>query len=125
MWSAILPASSGCERPATIISRLPPGRSMKWPPIGCVVTAMSSRPGSRKISVGVAGSADIPLLRLLARAGDRERPVGDVVGHDRASGDPCVVADRQRRHEAIVDAGPDVAADRRAALRAPGLMREV
>src|SRR4051812_34163039 len=102
MCSAILAASSGCERPEKTISRLPPGRSMKWPPAGWVVTGTASSPGRRMSSVVAAGSPDIPLLVDLARACDPERAVRHVLGDRRSGCDPCVVSHADRGHEGIV-----------------------
>src|SRR5581483_3831916 len=67
----------------------------------------------------------IPLLVLLARSGERERIRRDVLRYDRTGGNPRSVPDLDGRDEAIVDAGPDVAADRRSALRKAWLVREV
>src|SRR4051794_11257382 len=125
MCSAIRCASSGCERPDTTISRLPAVRSMKWPPCGWVLTCTSSRPGSRMSSVVAIGSIDIPLLVHLPRAGNPQRARRHVLGDQRSGGDPSVVPHGHGRDEAIVDAGPDVAPDRRPPLRPAGLVREV
>src|SRR5713226_9121938 len=82
-----------------------------------------SRPG--RVSSGVALTGRIALLVFLARTGNPQRVRGDISCYHRSGCNPCSVPDLYRRHEAIVDTGPDVAADRRAALRLARLVREV
>src|SRR5689334_15401736 len=108
-------ARSACDRPAKTISRFCGPRSIQWPAWGCVTESGPSSPG--RTSSVVAVPSCIPLLVLLARPRDPERIRRDVLGYHRSGSDPCSVPDLERRDERIVDAGPDVAADRRAALR--------
>src|SRR5471032_1643710 len=82
-----------------------------------------SSPG--RASSVVALPCCISLLFLLARPGNRECVGGHVLRYDRSRGDPSPVSNLHRRNEAIVDGGPDVAADRRAALWLPRLVGEV
>src|SRR3954449_10130745 len=122
--SAIREASARWERPENTISRFCGPRSSQWPVPGLVtVSEAASRPGSVSSVVALPGC--IALLVLLARPGDPERICRDVLRYDRTRCNPCSVPDLDRRHEAIVDTGPDVATDRRPALRPAGLVREV
>src|ERR1700712_5286126 len=82
-----------------------------------------SSPGSVSSEVALTGC--IALLVLLARTGNPQRVCRDVLGYDRSGCNPCSVSDFDRRHEAIVDTGPDVAADRRPSLGLTRLVREV
>src|SRR5262245_7756343 len=116
-------ASPLCERPEKTISRFCGPRSIQWPGCGCVTTSGVSSPG--RVSSGVALTGCIPLLVLLARPGNPQCVRGDVLRYHRSGCDPCSVPDLDRRHEAIVDTGPDVAADLRLALWLPRLVRKV
>src|SRR5882757_5144462 len=82
-----------------------------------------SRPGSVSSEVALTGC--IALLVLLARTGNSQRVRRDIFRYHRSSCNPCSVPDLDRRHEAIVDTGPDVATDPRAALRLPRPVREI
>ena len=72
------------------------------------------------------GSASIvrfpprPSLTVCRGAKPDERVVGDVVGDDGSRRRPNVVANSDRSNEHSVDGDPDVAPDRRPALRRPG-----
>src|SRR5438034_777020 len=92
---------------------------------GTTGTSTVSSPGSVASAILLSLSPDVAFLVLLFRTRNRERLRRDVAGDDRSRPDPGVVSDLDRRNERIVDAGPDVAADLRAALRLPGLVREV
>src|SRR5580765_3336839 len=122
-WSAMRCARSWCERPEKTMRRFCGPRSIQWPTTGCVTEFGPSRPGRTSSVVAVPGC--IPLLVLLRRARYSERVGRDVLGNHRSGSDPCSVSDLERRDERIVDAGPDVTADRRTRLREPGLVREV
>src|SRR5579871_1011840 len=104
---AIRIARSVCERPENTISRFCGPRSIQWPGDDCVTT-VGSRPG--RTSSGLALARCISLLVLLPRPGHCEGIGGDVLRYDRTCGDPSPVPDLERCDEAIVDAGPDVAA---------------
>src|SRR3989442_33896 len=82
-----------------------------------------SRPGSVSSEVALTGC--IALLVLLARTGNPQRVRRDIFRYHRSGCNPCSVPDLDRRHEAIVDTGPDVAPDRRPALRLSRPVREV
>src|SRR3954451_12203407 len=112
-----------CERPEKTISRFCGPRSIQWPGFGWVTTSGDSSPG--RTSSGVALTGCIPLLVLLAGTSDPQGIRGDVLRYHRSGCNPCPVPDLDRRHEAIVDTGPDVAADRRADLRLPRPVREI
>src|SRR5581483_12132974 len=116
-------ASALCERPENTIRRFCGPRSSQWPGAGWLIAAGDSRPGRTSSVVALSGC--IALIVLLARTGNPQCVGGDVLRYDRSSRDPRSVSNLHRRDEAIVDAGPDVAADRRAAFRLPGLVREV
>src|SRR4051794_1950335 len=121
--STIRCARAGWERPANTISRFCGPRSSQCPGEGCVTGSEDSSPGRTSSVVALPGC--ISLLVLLTGAGDPECIRGDVLGYDRSCGDPSPVSDLHRRNEAIVDGGPDVAADRRPPLRLAGLVRIV
>src|SRR5579872_4625033 len=108
------PASSGCERPEKTIRRFCGPRSIQCPGAGCVTTSDASRPG--RVSSALALPGCISLLVLLSRPCYSKRVGGDILGYDRSGGDPRSVPHLQRCDEGIVNAGPDVAADRRATL---------
>src|SRR2546423_9337137 len=116
-------ASDLWERPENTISRFCGPRSIQCPGWGCVTISGASNPG--RASSGVALTGCIPLLVLLARTSDPQSVCGDVLRYHRSGCDPCSVPDLDRCHEAIVDSGPDVAADRRAALGPARPVREV
>src|SRR6478735_169597 len=116
-------ASAGCDRPEKTIRRFCGPRSIQWPAAGFVTASGDSSPGRTSSVAALTGC--ISLLVLLARPGDRECVWGDVLRYDRSCSDPCTVSDRYRRDEAILDRGPDVAADRRAALGPAWVVREV
>src|SRR5581483_11535386 len=121
--SAIRAARTGCERPANTISRFCGPRSIQWPGFGSSCGSFTSSPGSASSVVPVAGC--IAFLVLLARASNRERVRWDVLGDHRSGRCPCTVSDLHRGDETILDPGPDVLADLRAALRHPLPMWEV
>src|SRR5581483_6126917 len=125
-FSAIRFASSGCDRPEKTISRFRGPRSIQCPGLGSVRSPTSSSPGSRASSVvALSMLVDPAFLRRLLRGEACQRPRRDVLGDDRASGDPCVVADCHRREERVVDRGLDVLSDPRPTLREPGPVGEV
>src|SRR5262249_39121109 len=112
-----------CERPEKTISRFCGPRSSQCPGVGCVTVSGASSPGRTSSVVALSGC--IALLVLLAHASDPESIGRNVLGYHRPCPDPCPVADSHRRDEAIVDRGPDVAADGRSLLRLARLVREV
>src|SRR3954452_2866488 len=116
-------ASAGWERPEKTISRFCGPRSIQWPGDGFVTASGESSPGRTSSVAALTGC--ISLLVLLPRAGDRERVGRDVLRYHRSCSDPCTVSDRHGRDEAILDRGPDVAADRGSALGLARLVREV
>src|SRR5881275_1892998 len=119
-------ARSGCERPAKTISRFSGPRSMKCSGDGSLTTRASS-PG-RAISVAVGLSmllVDPTFLRRLPRRKPGQRTGRDIIRDDGTGCNPNVVANLDRSIEDSVHAGPDVAADPRAALRLARLVREV
>src|SRR5947209_33353 len=115
-------ARSVCDRPEKTIRRFCGPRSIQWLGDDCVTTA-GSRPG--RTSSGLAPTGCISLPVLLPRPCERKCFGRDVFRDNRTSGDPSPIPDLDGCDEAIVDTGPDVAADRRAALRRARLMREV
>ena len=125
-WSAIFWARTGCERPEKSISFPEGPRSIQRPRSPCgwgVCSGVTSRPGSDELSRS-AFHAGSPPWSPVAPA--RWRAIRrDVLGDVRAAADPCIVSDRHRSLEAIVNAGPDVPADRRPLLLASGLVRVV
>src|SRR3954464_10294296 len=123
-FSAIRCASSGCERPEKSMSRFDGPVSIQCSGFTSALDSATSSPG-RRVSSVVALSTEIALFRDLLRWESSERFGRDIFCYVRPARNPCVVPDLDRRFEAIVDAGPDVAADLRPPLWAPGLMREV
>src|SRR5947208_5327213 len=123
-FSAILCASSGCERPEKSISRFDGPVSIQCPGLTSGLVSATSSPG-RRVSSVVALSTEIALFRDLLRWETGERFGRDIFCYVRPARNPCVVPDLDRGLEAIVNAGPDVAADLRLPLRPVGLMREV
>src|ERR1051325_6074744 len=115
-FSAICSASSGFERPEKSISRFCGPRSIQG------VRSFTGSTGSTVSSPGNFASAilllplpaHVAFLRLLPRPRDREGLRRHVLGDHRARAGPGLVADLHGRDERIVDAGPDVAPDRRA-----------
>src|SRR2546423_430745 len=87
-------------------------------------TSRVARPGSVS-SVVVALSTEIALFRDLPGWESCQRFGRDIFCYVRPTRNPCVVSDLDRRFEAIVNAGPDVPADLRPALRPAGLVCEV
>ena len=113
-------ASSGCERPEKTISRFRGPRSIQCPGCGSARPPVPSRPGSGQLSrPGFHACHRHPPCRPGA-ARTRERAGRDVFRDHRTRRNPRVVADLDRSNERIVDAGPDVAADRRPAFGCPG-----
>src|SRR2546427_5519617 len=121
-FSAILCASSGCERPEKSISRFDGPRSIQCSGRSSAFVSATSSPGRRVSSVVVALSTEISLFRDLPRREPCQRFGRHIIGDVRTTRNPCVVPDLDRRLEPIVNPGPDVAADRGLALRAAGLM---
>src|SRR5207248_1032230 len=120
------PASSGCERPDTTMSRFCGARSIQCICVGSVTTARSS-PGSA-ISVAVRLSmllVDPPFLCLLPLGEPGERSRRDIIRDDRTRRNPSIVANVDRSIERIVDTGPDVPADPSPPLGLAGLVLEV
>src|SRR5688572_31115077 len=125
-WSAIFWARTGCDRPEKSISFPEGPRSIQRPRSPCgwgVCSGVTSRPGSDSSVVPL--STQVALLGDLTRPRDGERFRRHILGDVRAAADPCIVSDRHRSLESIVNAGPDVPADRRAALLTSRLVREV
>src|SRR5919201_886265 len=125
-FSEMASASAGFERPPTSISRFCGPRSIQG------VLSVSGKTGSTVSSPGIVASAilfpllsDVPFFGDLALTRDREGFRGDIFRDDRSRPNPSIVANLDGRNERIVDAGPDVAADRRPALRLPLLVGEV
>src|SRR5215208_1557648 len=118
-------ASSRCERPENSIRRFDGPVSIQCPGLTSAFASTPSRPGRRVSSVVVAVSTEIALFRDLSRREPGQRFGWDIFRDVRATCNPCVVSDLDRRFEAIVDAGPDVPPDLRPALRQPRLVREV
>src|SRR5688572_6703216 len=108
------------------MSRLSGPRSIQCPGFASGRSAFTatSSPGSRTSSV-VALSTGIPLLVLLPCASDGQSVGRDILGDHRSGRDPRIISDRDGGKEGIVDAGPDVAPDRRALLALTLLVREV
>src|SRR3954470_18863084 len=123
--SAIRPARSGCDVPATTISRLRGACSSQFARLteGSGSTSFTSRPGIRVNSVAV--SICVSFFVDLTRTCDRECAGRDIVRDDRARRNPSIVSNLDRSNECILYAGPDVAPDRRPALGFSGLVREV
>src|SRR5690349_1166983 len=117
-------ASSGCERPAKRMSRFDGPASIQCSGFTSALDSATSSPG-RRVSSVVALSTEIALFRDLLRWESSERFGRDIFCYVRPARNPCIVPDLDRGLEAIVNAGPDVAADLRPALGAAGLVREV
>src|SRR4029077_15577161 len=126
-FSAICSARSGFERPEKSISRFCGPRSIQGVRslIGSTGSTVSSPGSVASLILLLPLSSHVAFLVLLPRPPDRERLGRDVLGDHRARTDPRVVADLHGRDERIVDAGPDVAPDRRPAFGLARLMREV
>src|SRR5437764_3680810 len=117
-------ASSGCERPENSMSRFEGPVSIQCSGLTSGLVSATSSPG-RRVSSVVALSTEIALFRDLLRWETGKRFGRDIFCYVRPARNPCIVPDLDRRLEAIVDAGPDVAADLRPPLRPAGLMGEV
>src|SRR6266480_7664473 len=111
-FSAIFWASSGCERPAKSISRFDGPLSIQCSGLTSGFDSATSSPG-RRVSSVVALSTEIALFRDLLRREPSERFRRDIFCYVRPACNPCIVPDLDRGLEAIVNAGPDVAADLR------------
>src|SRR6266545_5696078 len=111
-FSAILCASSGCERPEKSISRLEGPRSIQCSGLSSGLVPATSSPG-RRVSSVVALSTEIALFRYLPRRETCQRFGRDIFCYVRPARNPCVVPDLDWCLEPIVDAGPDVPADLR------------
>src|SRR6266508_3916619 len=122
--SAILCASSGCDRPEKSISRFEGPRSIQCSGFISGLVSATSSPG-RRVSSVVALSTEIALFRYLLRWESSERFGRDIFCYVRASRNPCIVPHLDRCLEPIVNAGPDVPADLRPSLGPPGLVGEV
>src|SRR4051794_3919751 len=123
-FPAIRCASSGCERPEKSISRFEGPVSIQCSGLTSGFASATSSPG-RRVSSVVALSTEIALFRDLLRWETSERFRRDIFCYVRPARNPCIVPDLDRGLEAIVNAGPDVAADLRPAFRPARLMREV
>src|SRR3954465_15223935 len=123
-FSAIFCASAGWERPAKSMSRFDGPVSIQCSGLTSALDSATSRPG-RRVSSVVALSTEIALFRDLLRRETSERFGRDIFCYVRPARNPCIVPDLDRGLETIVNAGPDVAADLRPALRPVRLMREV
>src|SRR5215208_4862547 len=124
--SAILCARSGCERPENSISRFEGPRSIQCSGLTSGLDSATSSPGRRVSSlVVVMLSTEIALFRDLPRRESGQRFGRDIFCYVRASCNPCVVPDLDRRLEAILDSGPDVAADLRPLFGTARRVREV
>src|SRR5579859_2095210 len=101
------------------MSRFCGPRTMKWSGDGSLVTMLPSRPGrASSIAVGVSMLlVDPPFLGDLARREPGKRAGRHILRDDGPWRNPCVVPNIDGREKRIVDAGPDVAADRRPLLR--------
>src|SRR6476620_1106734 len=118
-------ASSRFELPENSINRFCGPRSIQRVglPSGIGGSTVSS-PGSVAVSVIGWSSmlvVDVPFLRHLARREARDGARRHVIRDGRADRDPSIVADFERSNEGIVDAGPDVTANFRLALRSTRL----
>src|SRR5689334_23152656 len=114
-FSAILCASSGCERPEKSMSRFDGPVSIQCSGFTSALVSATSSPG-RRVSSVVALSTEIALFRDLLRWEPSERFGRDIFCYVRPARNPCVVPDLDRGFEAIVDTGPDVTADLRPGL---------
>src|SRR2546430_9574625 len=103
-------ASAGCEEPEKSISRFCGPRSIQRCAVsGSTVTWGASNPGICTLVAFI----HVALFGHLSRPCDRQRAGRNVVGDDRACSDDGAVADRDGWDECIVNAGLDVAPDRR------------
>src|SRR3954462_6434048 len=123
-FSAIFCASAGWERPEKSMSRFDGPRSIQCSGFTSALVSATSSPG-RRVSSVVALSTEIALFRDLLRRETSERFGRDIFCYVRTARNPSVVPDLDRGLEAIVNAGPDVAADLRPRLGPARLMREV
>src|SRR6266540_5029779 len=119
-FSAIRCANSGCERPEKSMSRLDGPRSIQCSGLTSALVSATSSPG-RRVSSVVALSTEIALFRNLLRREPSERFGRDIFCYVRPARNPCIVPDLDRGLEAIVNAGPDVAADLRPPFWPAGL----
>ena len=121
-------ASSGCERPEKTISRFCGPRSM--PVLGRRLASsrrrLEARQGelSRRRAFHASRRPTLPWSPGAA-ANPASEPGGTSSVMTDPGCNPSVVANLDRSNEVIVDAGPDVAADRRPPLRLARLVREV
>src|SRR6266540_3346423 len=123
-FSAIRCASSGCERPAKSMSRFDGPVSIQCSGLSSGLVSATSSPG-RRVSSVVALSTEVALFRDLLRREPSKRFGRDIFCYVRPARNPCIVSDLDRGLEAIVNPGPDVAADLRPLLRAARLVGEV
>src|SRR3954468_1766407 len=123
-FSAILSASSGCERPANSISRFDGPLSIQCSGLTSAFDSATSSPG-RRVSSVVALSTEIALFRDLLRRESSERFGRDIFCYVRPARNPSVVPDLHRCLETIVNAGPDVPADLRLSFGPIRLVREI
>src|SRR6266550_1282954 len=123
-FSAILCASSGCERPAKSISRFDGPLSIQCSGLTSGFDSATSSPG-RRVSSVVALSTEIALFRDLLRREPSERFGRDIFCYVCPARNPCVVPDLDRGFEPIVNAGVDVSPDLRPPLGAVGLVGEI
>src|SRR3954462_5981083 len=114
-FSAIRCAGAGCERPEKSMSRFDGPGSIQCSGLPSGLVSATSSPG-RRVSSVVALSTEIALFRDLLRWETGERFGRDIFCYVRPARNPCVVPDLDRGLEAIVNAGPDVAADLRPRL---------
>src|SRR5436189_278332 len=124
-FSAILCASSGCERPENSIRRFDGPRSIQCSGLSSGFASATSSPGRRVSSVVVAVSTEVSLFRDLPGWKPCQRFGRDVICYVRPARDPCVVPDLDRGLEPIVNTGPDVTPDLRPTLRPARLMRVI
>src|SRR3954452_9238874 len=123
-FSAMRCASSGCERPENSISLFDGPFSIQCSGLTSGFASATSSPG-RRVSSVVALSTEIALFRDLLRWESSERFGRDIFCYVRPARNPCIVPDLDRGLEAIVNAGPDVAADLRLPFGTTGLMGEI
>src|SRR5438874_4118423 len=123
-FSAIFCASSGWDRPEKSMRRFDGPVSIQCSGLTSGLLSATSSPG-RRVSSVVALSTEIALFRDLLRWESSERFGRDIFCYVRPACNPCIVPDLDRGLEAIVDAGPDVAADLRLPLGPARLVREV
>src|SRR5215204_4830320 len=121
--SAILCASSGCDRPENSISRFDGPRSIQCSGRTSGFDSATSSPGRRVSSlVVVMLSTEIALFRYLLRREAGQRFRRDIFCYVRPACNPCIVSDLDRRLEAVVDARLDVPADSGPLLRTARLV---